>query len=72
MATLQARLDIETLASAIAQSPIVMTPAAARRRLPDDLQDMGFREMGFEDIDVAILEWIAAEGRRVGRSLIRI
>jgi hypothetical protein len=67
MATLQARPDIETLASAIARSAIVVTQAAVRRRLPHDFQDIGF-----EDIDVAILEWIAAEGRRVGRSLIRI
>jgi hypothetical protein len=67
MATLQARPDIETLASAIARSPIVVAQAAVRRCLPHDLQDMGF-----EDIDVAILEWIAEEGRRVGGSLIRI
>jgi hypothetical protein len=67
MATLEQRPDIETLALAIARSPIIVAQAAARRRLPDDFQDMGF-----EDIDVAILDWIAEEGRRIGRSLIRI
>jgi hypothetical protein len=54
--------EIAMLAAAIARSPIVVAQAPARRRLPD----------GFEDVDVAVLDWIAAEGRRVGRSLIRI
>lgn len=27
---------------------------------------------GFDDVDRAILEWIAAEGRRVGRGLARL
>jgi hypothetical protein len=26
---------------------------------------------GFDDIDIAVLEWIAAEGRRLGRGLAR-
>jgi hypothetical protein len=54
--------EIETLALAIAHSPIIVAQAAACRYLPDS----------FEDVDVAILDWIAAEGRRVGRSLIRV
>ena len=62
MAALEQRPDIATLALTIARSPIFVARAAACRRLPD----------GFEDVDVAMLEWIAEEGRRVGRSLIRI
>jgi len=67
MATIEQRPDIETLdiaalALAIARSPIVVAQSSGRRRLPD----------GFEDVDLAILDWIAQEGRRVGRSLIRI
>jgi hypothetical protein len=62
MTTIDQRPDIETLAAAIARSPIVVAQAPACRRLPDS----------FEDVDVAILDWIAAEGRRVGRSLYRI
>jgi len=42
-------LTLEALISAIARSPIVVKHRAAR--LPD----------GFDDVDVAILEWIAAE-----------
>jgi hypothetical protein len=71
MAIIEQRPDVETLAAAIAHSQIVVvrTPgcaspqqAASRRHLPD----------GFEDVDLAILDWIAEEGRRVGRSLIKI
>lgn len=54
--------DLETLAAVIACSPIVVAPACQRRRLP----------AGFGDADVAILEWIAAEGRRVGANFIRM
>jgi hypothetical protein len=54
--------DIETLAAVIARSQIVVAHRTPSRRLP----------AGFEDIDVAILDWIAAEGRRAGRNLIRV
>jgi hypothetical protein len=50
--------DPGTLAAVIARSQIVI--AALRpevRHLP----------AGFDDADIAILEWIAAEGRRAGR-----
>jgi hypothetical protein len=60
------RPDLEALAAVIARSPIVVARVVARlqpdRRLP----------AGFEDVDVAILEWIAAEGRRAGRGLVRL
>jgi hypothetical protein len=39
----------------IARSPIVMARSAAR--FP----------AGFDEVDAAILDWIAAEGRRMGR-----
>ncbi len=48
-------LTVEALVEAIADSPIVVARPAAR--FP----------AGFEAVDVAILDWIAAEGRRVGR-----
>ena len=54
--------NLETLAAVIAHSQIVVAEQAPRRRLP----------AGFDDVDVAILDWIAAEGRRAGRRLIRI
>ncbi len=54
---------IETLAAMIAHSQIVVVqPAKPARRLP----------AGFDDIDIAVLDWIAAEGRRLGRSLLRM
>lgn len=54
--------DLETLAAAIARSQIVVAERTPRRRLP----------AGFDDVDVAILDWIAAEGRRASRSLVRM
>ncbi len=49
--------DPSTLTAAIAHSQIVVTSAAAQH-FP----------AGFDDRDVAILQWIAAEGRRAKRS----
>ena len=48
-----------TLAAVIARSPFVVVagprrPVWSARRLP----------AGFDDVDAAILDWIAAEGRR--------
>ena len=54
--------DLETLAAVIARSPIVIAPPRKRRRLP----------AGFDEADIAILEWIAAEGRRVGDNFLRM
>jgi hypothetical protein len=47
--------DLETLAMVIARSQIVVADPA-RRPLP----------LGFDEVDAAILDWIAAEGRRAG------
>jgi hypothetical protein len=53
-------LKLAMLVAAIARSQIVVRqPAKPARPLP----------AGFETVDVAILEWIAAEGRRAGRRL---
>lgn len=52
--------DLETIAAVIARSPIVV--ARPRRRLP----------AGFDETDVAILEWIAAEGRRIRGHFLRM
>jgi hypothetical protein len=51
---------LATLVAIIAHSEIVVrAPAKLARSLP----------AGFEAVDLAILEWIAAEGRRAGRRL---
>lgn len=66
-------VDLATLAAVIARSQIVSAPIlkpilamvllarpAASRRLPE----------GYDGADIAVLEWIAAEGRRTGRSFV--
>jgi hypothetical protein len=59
MATSTLQPDLETLAAVIARSPIVVAdPALRRARLP----------AGFDAVDLAILDWIATEGRRIGRT----
>lgn len=55
--------DVDTLAAVIARSPIVVQPRASESRcFPSS----------FDEMDIAILEWIAAEGRRAGRGLPRM
>ncbi|MFY9695783.1 MAG: hypothetical protein WA776_10310 [Xanthobacteraceae bacterium] len=54
--------DLETLAAVIARSQIVVADRTSSRWLP----------AGFDSVDVAILDWIAAEGRRAGRGLVRM
>ena len=60
--------DLATIAAVIAHSQIVVTalaahhgPFAERPPLP----------AGFDEVDAAVLEWIAAEGRRIGRAIAR-
>jgi hypothetical protein len=55
----QDRPDLATLAAVIAHSQIVVAvPIIGRAsRLPEN----------YDDVDIAILDWIAAEGRRAGR-----
>jgi hypothetical protein len=49
------RPSLATLAVVIARSQIVVEAAAIHRPLPAD----------FDDVDIAILDWIAAEGRDI-------
>jgi hypothetical protein len=58
--TNQHRLEPATLAAVIAHSQIVVPRRESATRLP----------AGFDAVDVAILDWIAAEGRRAGRSFL--
>jgi len=54
---------VEVLAAMIAHSQIMVTqPAETTPPLP----------AGFDDIDIAVLEWIAAEGRRLDQSLLQM
>jgi hypothetical protein len=52
--------DVETLAAVIAHSQIVV--AAPRVPLP----------AGFDEVDIAILDWIVAETHYAGRSYVRM
>lgn len=54
--------DLATLAAVIARSQIVAAYRTPSRPLP----------AGFDEIDVAILDWIAADGRRAGTNFIRM
>jgi hypothetical protein len=49
-------ITLETIAATIAASPIVIVPPVAL--LP----------AGFEEVDVAILDWLAGEAQRMRRS----
>jgi hypothetical protein len=57
------RPALDLIIAVIARSQIVAAaPAAQSASLP----------AGFDDIDAAMLNWIAAEGRRIGRSFARM
>jgi hypothetical protein len=59
--TEQSLLDL--IIAVIAGSEIAaVAPAARQASLP----------AGFEAVDVAVLDWIAGEGRRIGRSFTRM
>jgi hypothetical protein len=67
------RPDIETLALAIAHSPIVVARVLSQ---PSSRQAIGESmraqlPAGFDDADLAILRWIAEEARRTGCGLFR-
>jgi hypothetical protein len=66
----QERADIETLALAIARSPIVVTRAAPAKALTREAFRFGLPE-GFDATDLAVLRWIAEEARRAGRRHLR-
>jgi hypothetical protein len=67
------RPDIETLALAIACSPIVVARALSRAPSHPAIRDTMRAQLpaGFDDADLAILRWIAEEARRTGRGLFR-
>ena len=52
---------IEALAAVIAHSQIVVPQPRPTPSLP----------AGFDDSDIAVLDWIAAEGRRLGHGILR-
>ena len=57
----QVRPGLSVLSAVIGRSQIVVVlPAVAAQHLP----------AGFDDVDIAILEWIAAEGRRKEKAYI--
>jgi hypothetical protein len=62
-ATFQHGVEPATLAATIAHSPIVVPRRESGSRLSR-------LPAGFDAVDVAILDWIAAEGRRAGRSFL--
>ena len=61
--------DLGTLAAVVAHSQIIVALTAADDRR---VAENGTLPDGFGDVDVAVLQWIAAEGRRVGRELARV
>ena len=67
------RPDIDTLALAIAHSPIVVarasSPASSRAAMIEPV--FSSFPAGFDEADVAVLHWIAAEGRVARRRLFR-
>ena len=60
--TVHDRPEVATLMAVIAHSQIVVVVAETAKPLP----------AGYDDVDIAILEWIAAEGRRAGQALVRM
>jgi len=66
--TNQQNVDLATLLAVIGHSPILVARTTLRRylapckRLPE----------GFDQADIAVLDWIAGEGRRAGRTLLMI
>jgi hypothetical protein len=54
------RPSVRAIAALIARTPIAIG------RLPASLP------AGFDEVDAAILAWIAAEGRRIGRGFVRM
>jgi len=55
--------NVETLTTVIARSQIVVPmPVVPTNRLP----------AGFDEMDMAVLDWIVREGRRLGRRLVQM
>jgi len=58
---------VATLVAMIAASPIVVSGDSIAA-----VTSQGDLPAGFDAVDIAILDWIAAEGRRAGRSIVRM
>jgi hypothetical protein len=59
LAKIADRADLDLLVAVIAHSQIILRERAGRTPgLP----------ASFDDVDLAVLDWIADEGRRIGRS----
>jgi hypothetical protein len=63
--TLETRITVETIVAVIARSQIVLAALSACASLP--LGQRRSLPAGFEEVDIAILDWIAAEGRHARR-----
>lgn len=59
----QGAVAFATLTAVIAHSPIV---------LPRPIGFSAYLPAGFDAVDIAVLDWIAAEGRRAGRRFVRM
>lgn len=66
--------DLATIAALIAHSQIVVAQivVAAPAPLHRAFADRPPLPPGFDEVDAAVLEWIAAEGRRVRRAIARL
>lgn len=65
--------DLDIIVAVIAHSQIIAQIAVAAppaHRYP--FADPRPLPSGFGEVDAAVLEWIAAEGRRVGRAIARL
>jgi hypothetical protein len=60
-------VGVDTLAAVIAHSQIVVPVTASVRGAKSQPLPAGFG-----DVDIAILDWIVAEGRLLGRSIARL
>lgn len=61
--------DLSTLTAVVARSQIVVETSLADSCLLADRRSL---PAGFGDVDIAVLEWIATEGRRVARVIARL
>ena len=66
--------DFETLAAVIARSQIVVQKmqTIVLKMMGPKVSPRPALPAGFDDTDIAILEWIADEGRRAGRYVVLI
>ena len=67
------RPDVDTLAAVIAHSQIVVARATVARIVgAPSVGRVSRLPAAYDDVDLAILDWIAAEGRRTARGYVRM